>query len=182
MRLSKKEASAKKPREATGRPKSSREVGTRGVGPSKVKNTQKATEPQGAPWAPGSDFPEDNGTNYSQVACSEAGTDDSVAREEPKCVIHNVEEGRLYLEEALLNLGEQLNLDALAGTLVQVSMMEDTPALVSHTVCVVVLILAQMNTEPGKSDNEVDAVSTSLANAVTSKLKAQARPCRRRQY
>ena len=60
-------------------------------------------------------------------------------------MIHNVEEGRLYLEEALLDLGEQLNLDALAGTLVQVSMMEDTPALVSHTVRVVVLILAQMN-------------------------------------
>ena len=61
-------------------------------------------------------------------------------------MIHNMEEGRLYLEEeALLNPGEQLNMDTLVGTLVQVSMMEDTPASVSHVVRAVALILAQMN-------------------------------------
>ena len=91
-------------------------------------------------------------------------------------MIHNVEEGRLYLEEeALLDPGEQLNLDTLVGTLVQVSMMEDTPASVSRTIHAVALILAQMNTEPGKSDNKVDTISTSLADTVASKLEAQVR-------
>ena len=77
------------------------------MGPTKAKNTQKATEPRGAPQAPGSNCPEDNETNYSQAAHSEVGTDNLVAREELKHVIHNVEEGRLYLEEeALPSVGE----------------------------------------------------------------------------
>ena len=71
------------------------------------------------------------------------GTNGPATREEPKCVIHNVAEGRLYLEEeALLDLGEQLDLDTLAGTLVQVSLMEGIPALVSRAVRAVALILA----------------------------------------
>ena len=79
-----------------------------------------------------------------------------------------------YLEEeALLDLGEQLDLDTMAGTLEQVSLMEGIPALVSRTVHVVVLILTQMNTESGETNNEADAVTTPFVDAVTSKLKVQ---------
>ena len=89
-------------------------------------------------------------------------------------MIHNVAEGRHYVEEeALLDLGEQLNLDTTVGTLVQVSLMEGIPALVSHTVCVVVLILTQMNMESREANNKAAAVFTPFVDAAALKLKAQ---------
>ena len=66
-------------------------------------------------------------------------------------MIRNVEEGRAYLEEeALIDLGQHIDLDAMAGTLTQLSVMEGTLApvgLAVCTVCAVALILAHMKME-----------------------------------
>ena len=91
-------------------------------------------------------------------------------------MIHNVAEGRLYLEEeALLDLGEQLDLDTMVGTLVQVSLMEGIPVSVSCAVHAVALILTQMNMESGVANNKADTAFTPSVNAVASKLEAQAK-------
>ena len=66
----------------------------------------------------------------------------------PKHMIRSAEEGRTYLEEeALIDPGERIDMDAMAGTLVQVSLLEGIPAPVSLAVRAVALILAQMKTE-----------------------------------
>ena len=66
----------------------------------------------------------------------------------PKHMICSAEEGRTYLEEeALIDPGEHVDMDAMAGTLVQVSLLEGIQALVSLTVRKVALILAQMKME-----------------------------------
>ena len=75
-------------------------------------------------------------------------------------------------EEAFIDLGEHIDLDAMMGTLVQVLLMVDIPVLVGLAVCTVALILAQMKTEPLKANNGTGATLSSSANAVTTKLEA----------
>ena len=59
-----------------------------------------------------------------------------------------MEEGRAYLEEeALIDPGEHIDLDAMAGTLIQLSVMEGTPVPVGLAVCTVALILVHMKME-----------------------------------
>ena len=71
-----------------------------------------------------------------------------------------------------IDLGKHINLDAMAGTLVQVLLMVDIPAPVGLAVCAVALILAQMKMEPLKANNGTGATSSTSADAVTTKLKA----------
>ena len=59
-----------------------------------------------------------------------------------------MEEGRAYLEEeALIDPGERIDMDGMAGTLIQLSVMEGTLVPVGLTVCVVALILVHMKME-----------------------------------
>jgi len=157
-RLARKEARVKRPGEATldahSGLKSRREVGSNEAGPSRAKvkvkgkSKQKVTESRGAPRAPGSDCSEDDKSNYIQAAFSEAEAGDPAVGNVSKHTICSLEEGRLYLEEeALIDLGEHIDLDTITGTLVQVSLMEGIPAPVGLAVCAVALILAQMKTE-----------------------------------
>ena len=66
----------------------------------------------------------------------------------PKHIIQNVEDGRHYLEEeALTDPGECVDLDAMVGSLVQISLLEGILVPVHLAVCSVVLILAQLKME-----------------------------------
>ena len=57
-------------------------------------------------------------------------------------------EGRAFLEEeGLINWEEGLDLDVMVGMLIQISLMTDMPARVSHVVQLAVFILAQMKLE-----------------------------------
>ena len=75
-------------------------------------------------------------------------------------------------EEAFIDLGEHIDLDAMTGTLVQVLLMVDIPVLVGLAVCMVALILVQMKMEPPKANNGTGATFSSSADAVTTKLEA----------
>ena len=95
---------------------------------------------------------EDGESDCSQAVCSEAEENNPATGKGPKHTIHSPEEGRLYLEEeAFINPGEHIDLDAMVGTLAQVSLMTDIPAPVGLTVHMVALILVQMKTEPSKA-------------------------------
>ena len=73
-----------------------------------------------------------------------------------------MEEGRAYLEEeALIDPGEQVDLDAMAGTLIQLLVMEGTPGPVGLAVRAVALILAHM---------KMESVSEVLAKMMESRL------------
>ena len=138
-RLARKEAGAKGPIKAAMDP------------PSRPKLKKKVTGPQGTSTAPESDHLEDNEPDISRIMHMEPEVDTPDPGQAPKCTICSAEEaqeGRIYLEEeALINPGEHVDMDAMAGTLVQVSLLEDIPAPVSLTVRAVALILAQMKTE-----------------------------------
>lgn len=151
-RLAKKEARAKGPGEAApdapSRPKSSKEAGSSNTVPVKGKTKRRATGTRGAPWDPGSDHSEDSENATSQAARSEVGAGESGTSQAPTRVIHNAEEGRLYLEEeALIDTDEHINLDTMAGALVQLSAIEGISTPVGLAVRAVALILAQMKME-----------------------------------
>ena len=91
---------------------------------------------------------EDNKPDNGQELHLEEERDGPSAGRTSKRAIHNVEEGRAYLEEeGLINLGECIDLDAMAGTLIQLLVMEGTLAPVGLAVRAVALILAHMKME-----------------------------------
>ena len=144
MRLARKEAEAKGPRLQRN---SHRDAGPGDTAPAKSKSKPKVVGARGTPRTSESSHPEDNESEASQATGSEAEADNLGTSQDSKCMIRSVEEGRLYLEEeALLDLGEHINLDVMAGTLVQLSMM-DILVLVSLAVRAVALILAQVKLE-----------------------------------
>ena len=158
-------------------PKTRRGAGPDEAGPAKAKVKEKGKqtvmEPQGTPGAPVSDGMEDGESDCSQAAHSEAEEDNPATGKGSKHAICSPEEGRLYLEEeAFIDPGEHIDLDAMAGTLVQVSLMADIPVPVGLVVRAVALILVQMKTEPPKANNGTGTTPSSSADAVTTKLEA----------
>ena len=135
-RLARKEAGAKGPIKAATGP------------PSGPKSKKKVTGPQSASTAPESDHPEDNESDAGRITHMESEVDALDPGQAPKRMIHSAEEGRTYLEEeALIDPGECVDMDVMAGTLVQVSLLEGILAPVSLAVCAVALIMVQMKTE-----------------------------------
>ena len=103
------------------------------MGPTKEKFKQKATGPQDTPRAPEGDHHEDS---------------ESVTSQAPKCTILSVVEGRAFLEEeGFIDQEEGLDLDVMVGMLIQISLMTDMLARVSHAVRSAALILVQMKLE-----------------------------------
>ena len=146
------EAGAKEPREeAQGMlsgVKPSKATGTGFGALAKEKNKRKIMESRHAPRAPGSDHSKDDGSVDSQSTRSEAEAEELGTGPTAKWAVRSVEEGRIYLEEeALIDPGERIDLDTMAGTLVQLSLMEGTPASVGLAVRAVALILVQMKME-----------------------------------
>ena len=107
-RLARKEARAKGPIKAAAGPPS---------GPKLEKNV---TGPQSASTAPESDHPEDNESDTGRITHMESEVDAPDPSQAPKHTIHSTEKGRTYLEEeALIDPGKRVDMDAMAGTLVK---------------------------------------------------------------
>ena len=107
-RLARKEAGAKGPIKAAAGP------------PSGPKLKKKATGPQSASTAPESDHPEDNKSDASRIMHTESEVDALDPGQATKRMIHSAEEGRTYPEEeALIDPGKRVDMDAMAGTLVK---------------------------------------------------------------
>ena len=118
------------------------------MAPTKEKGKSKATGARDMPRATESMYSEDLESNMSRSVQSETEAVRSDAGQGPKRVIRNMEDGRCYLEEeALTDPGKCMDLDAMAGSLVQISLLEGIPALVHLTVRSVALILAQLKME-----------------------------------
>ena len=74
----------------------------------------------------------------------------------------SVEEGRTFLEEeAIIEPGEPVDVDALSGALVQITLMEGMTPKVSHTIQLVALMMAQL-----RSITTGDAVFESMETKV----------------
>ena len=108
-------------------------LGTSGTGIHKGKNKKKDAKQQ------------------HLLAASEEGLpdkDESAANGPPQHTIHSVAEGRAFLEEeALIGSDEGLDLDVMAGALIQISAMKGMPATARYAVRSITLILAQLKLE-----------------------------------
>ena len=125
-------------------PKLGTGIGADNMAPTKEKGKSKVAGARGTPRAPESVYSEDLESNMSWSVQSETEAARSDAGQGPKRVIQNAEDGRCYLEEeALTDPGKRVDLDAMAGSLVQISLLEGIPAPVHLAVCSVALILAQ---------------------------------------
>ena len=92
------------------------------------------------------------------------GEDDPSTSQDLKHNTLSLEDGWAFLDkEAIIDLVEQIDMDVLAGALVQIALMEGMTCKVSHAICSVALMLVQLR---------LDAIGDSILKIMETKLDA----------
>ena len=101
------------------------------------------------------------------LAASEEGLpdeDEPAANGPPQCTIHSVAKGRAFLEEeVLIGSDEGLDLDVMAGALIQIPAMKGMTAMARYAVQSIALILAQL---------KLESISKVVANMIEKSFEA----------